>query len=74
VNPDAAPQELSVETVVGVEVAPVEVRLPIAELDDDFVEAHAGCANEEVVATLPVALRYQLASGSFKHSPMVTPV
>jgi hypothetical protein len=63
---------------VGVATAPLEVRLADTEAEDladeARVEAHAGGVNTDEVATLPVPLRYQLASGSPKHSPMVTPL
>jgi hypothetical protein len=61
-----------VETPVGVATAPLDVALADADFEAE-VGAQAGGVNTEEVATLPVPLRYQLASGSPKHSPIVTP-
>ena len=72
VNPVAGPQELSADTAVGVETTALDVRL--TEADDESVDAHAGGVKTDEVATRPAGLRYQLASGSPKHSPMVTPL
>lgn len=63
---------------VGVEVAPLEVRLAdtaaVADAEDARVEAQAGGVKTDEVATLPLGLRYQFATGSPKHSPIVTPL
>jgi hypothetical protein len=50
--------------------AALDVRLP--EADDALVDAHEGGVNADELATLPVPSRYQLATGSPIHSPMVT--
>lgn len=67
-NLDVAPQVLSWETAVGVAVDPLEVALRVADVD----VATGGVKTDED-ATRPVeASRYQLASGSPRHSPNVT--
>jgi hypothetical protein len=57
--------------------APLDVAMADTDLDADAeearVDAQAGGVNTEEVATLPSPLRYQLTSGSPKHSPIVTP-
>lgn len=62
---------------VGVEMAALDVRLTVADEarveDDARVEAQAGGVKTDEVATRFVGVRYQLASGSPRHSPMVTP-
>lgn len=45
-----------------------------ADPEADAVEAQAGGLNADEVAGLAPGVRYQFASGSPKHSPMVTPV
>ena len=53
------------------EITAVDVRLAEA---DESVDAHAGGVKTDEVATRLSAARYQLASGSPRHSPIVTPV
>jgi hypothetical protein len=70
VKPRVAPQEPSRDAPVGVATAPLEVALP--ELAGKVVDAHAAAVKTDEVSTLAEAARYQLASGSPKHSPRVT--
>lgn len=72
VKPLAEPQVASGDVAVAVATTALEVRLPEAE-DREKVEAHAGGENDEVEATRFVGVRYQLACGSPRHSPIVTP-
>lgn len=67
-NPLAAPHNPSAVGAVAVEVGALEVALPVDEAVEDAVDAVG-----DEVGTLPLAARYQLASGSPMHSPMVTP-
>lgn len=74
VYPEVPPQVASGEVMVAVVVGAEEVREEVRE-DVREVVCVAGREKEDVVATLPlVAALYQLASGSPKHLPIVTPV
>jgi hypothetical protein len=70
VKPLVAPHEPSRVAPVGVATAPLDVALP--EPAAKVVDAHAAAVKTDEVATLAAAVRYQLASGSPKHSPNVT--
>jgi hypothetical protein len=74
VKPAVEPHEPSAETPVGVATAPLDVGEAEAMEEDALVYAQAGGVNTYEVATLSVGLRYQFASGSPMHSPIVTPL
>lgn len=70
VYPVLPPHEESGETAVGVTTGALEVALTPVEA----VGAQAGALKAETLAGLEDGVRYQFASGSPKHSPMVTPL
>jgi hypothetical protein len=76
VSPTDGPHEASWETPVGVATALLALTVAVRLIDEDEarVDAQAGGVNAEEVAGLLLGVRYQFASGSPKHSPMVTPL